>query len=311
VDINIATNTQEAIPNFKKLTVWEKIKRDRVSYFMIAPFMILFIIFTVIPVVSSCLLSFTYFNMFEFPKWRGWMNYQRLFLEDDVFLIAIKNTLKFAVITGPVGYVFCYLFAWFINELPKKTKSFMTLVFYAPAIAGPVAIWLIILSGDMYGYLNAFLMYFGVISDPKQWLTDPATNFVAIVVVQLWLSLGTSFLALLAGFNTIDRSLYEAGSIDGIRNRFQELVYITIPAMKDSMLFAAVMNIASAFAVGPITIQLAGFPSTDYSVHTIVNHIYDYGTLRYEMGYASAMAFLLCVVMVLTKNVISKILKPD
>jgi multiple sugar transport system permease protein len=310
VDINIATNT-EAMPKYKKLTVWQKIKKDRVSYYMIAPFMILFIIFYVIPVVSSCLLSFTYFNMLEFPKWRGWMNYQRLFLEDDVFLIAIKNTLKFAVLTGPVGYFFCYIFAWFINELPKKIKSFMTLVFYAPAIAAPIMIWQVILNGDMYGYVNAFLIRWGFIAEPIQWFTDVKYNFTAIVVVQLWLSLGTSFLALLAGFNTIDRNLYEAGAIDGIRNRFQELVYITIPTMKDSMLFAAVLNIASAFAVGPITQQLAGFPSTDYSVHTIVNHIMDYGQMRYEMGYASAMAFLLCVVMVVTKNLITKILKPD
>lgn len=306
---NLATSAKVIVP--AKKSFWTKLKEGRVSYLMMAPFLIIFTIFTVVPVLSSCLLSFTYFNMLQFPKWAGFTNYIRLFLEDDVFLIAVKNTLIFAFITGPLSYFLCFIFAWFINELPRKIKSFMTLIFYAPALAGPIAIWLVILSGDKYGYLNGFLINFGFLQDPIQWLTDVKYDFGAVVVVQLWLSLGTSFLAFLAGFKTVDNTLYEAGAIDGIRNRFQELVYITIPTMKPQMLFGAVMAIASAFAVGQVPMELCGFPSTDYSVHTIVNHIHDYGSIRYEMGYASAIAFLLCVVMIITKNFISKLLRTD
>jgi len=289
-----------------------EIKLNKTSYLMVAPYFILFVIFTVIPVISSLVLSFTYFNMLEFPQWRGWMNYQRLFLEDDVFLIAIKNTLIFAFLTGPLSYFLCFIFAWFINELPKRLRTFMTLVFYAPVLSGQVyLVWQLIFNGDFYGILNSFLIHWGIISEPIQWLTDPKYNLTCVIIVQLWLSLGTSFLAFIAGFKDVDHTLYEAGAIDGIRNRFQELFYITIPMMKDKMLFGAVMQIAQSFAVGQVGMALGGFPSTNYSLHTVVTHIYDYGSIRYEMGYASAISFLLTLAMVITKNIITKLLRTD
>ena len=297
-------------PAALRISLWQKIKRGKVSYLLISPYMILFFIFTVIPVVASLLLSFTYFNMLEFPKWRGLMNYERLFLDDDIFLIAVKNTLIFAFLTGPLSYFLCFVFAWFVNELPPKIRSVMSLILYAPSISGSVYfIWEYIFSGDAYGLANGTLMKLGVLHEPIQWLQDEKYNFAIIVIVQLWLSLGTSFLAFIAGFQTIDTSIYEAGSIDGIKNRFQELFFLTIPSMKPQMLFGAVMQIALSFSVGAVAIALAGFPSKNYSLHTVIAHIYDYGTIRYEMGYASAIAFLLTVSMIITKNVITRILR--
>lgn len=293
-------------------SVWTKIKRNKSSYLMMAPYLILFTVFVIIPIIASFVLSFTYFNMLEWPSWRGFDNYRHLILEDEVFAIAVKNTLVFAIITGPISYCLCFGIAWLINELPGKIRTFMTLVFYAPSLSGSVfVIWSTIFSSDAYGYVNAFLMNWGFIDGPIKWLTDPNYNFAVIIIIELWMSLGTSFLSFIAGFRNVDSALYEAGAIDGVKNRFQELINITLPSMKPQMMFGAVMQIASSFAIGNVGMTLAGFPSTNYSVHTVIAHIRDYGSVRYEMGYAAAISFMLTVVMILTKNIISRLLSTD
>ena len=275
---------------------------------MILPYFIFFLVFTIIPVLVAIYLSFTYFNLLQPPQFRGLFNYARLLLDDDVFLIALKNTLIFALLTGPISYLICVLFAWLINELPSKLRALMTLVFYAPSISGTLyVIWGLIFSGDSYGMVNGFLMQMGLINDPILWLTDPQYNMTILIIVQIWLSLGTSFLALIAGLQGVDRSLYEAGAIDGIRNRFQELIKITIPSIGPSLMFSAVMQISSSFAVGRLSMALAGFPSTDNSASTIVTHLLDYGNYRYEMGYACAIATVLFIMM-LTMNAFVKFL---
>ncbi|WP_145024792.1 carbohydrate ABC transporter permease [Paenibacillus sp. Y412MC10] len=292
--------------------VWRELKINKHYYILMSPYMLIFFAFTVVPVIFSIVLSFFYFNMLEFPRFVGWQNYSRLFLNDDVFMIALKNTLLFAVICGPISYLACFLFAWIINELSPKVRAFMTLVFYAPSISGNVFfIWLIIFSGDRYGYLNGFLIKFGFMLEPIQWLTNEKYILPIIMIVQLWLSLGTSFLAFIAGLQTIDKSLIEAGAIDGIRNRWQELWFITLPSMRPQLMFGAVMQITSSFAVADISVALAGFPSVNYAGHTIVTHLMDYGTIRFEMGYASAIATVLFAMMLgankLTQGLLRKV----
>ncbi|MDU0330316.1 MULTISPECIES: carbohydrate ABC transporter permease [Paenibacillus] len=287
-----------------------ELKRSKHYYVLMSPFMIIFFLFTVIPVVASFVLSFFYFNMLEAPRFIGWQNYSRLFLGDDIFLIALKNTLMFAVITGPISYIACFVFAWIINELSPKVRAIMTLIFYAPSISGNVYfIWLIIFSGDSYGYLNGFLMKIGIILEPIQWLLDEKYILGIVIIVQLWLSLGTSFLAFIAGLQTLDKSLIEAGAMDGIKNRWQELWYITLPSMRPQLMFGAVMQITTAFAVAEISIALAGFPSVNYAAHTIVTHLMDYGTIRFELGYASAIATFLFLLMVGTNKLTQKMLR--
>ncbi|PYE47988.1 sugar ABC transporter permease [Paenibacillus barcinonensis] len=293
---------------------WSQLRRklylSRHYYVLMAPFMLIFFMFTVIPVGISLGLSFFHFNMLEFPRFVGWQNYSRLFLNDDVFLIALKNTLLFAVITGPVSYIACFLFAWIINELSPKVRAVMTLVFYAPSISGNVFfIWLIIFSGDSYGYMNGFLMRLGIVLEPIQWLANEKYVLGIVILVQLWLSLGTSFLAFIAGLQTIDRSLVEAGTVDGIKNRWQELWYITLPSMRPQLMFGAVMQITASFAVAEISIALAGFPSVNYAAHTVVTHLMDYGTIRFEMGYASAIATVLFALMLGTNVFTQKMLR--
>lgn len=288
----------------------QEIKNNKHSYVLMAPYMLLFATFTVLPVVMSLVISFTYFNMLEFPKFIGWQNYARLFLEDDVFLTAVKNTFLFAAITGPISYLACFIFAWIINELGPKLRAFMTLVLYAPSISGNVFfIWLLIFSGDRYGIANGFLINLGIILEPIQWLKTEAYILAIIILVQLWLSLGTGFLAFIAGLQTVDKTLYEAGAVDGIRNRWQELWFITLPSMRPQLMFGAVIQLTSALAVADVSINLAGFPSVNYAAQTIVTHLMDYGTIRFEMGYASAIATVLFIIMVGTNLVVQKLLR--
>ena len=286
-----------------------KIYKSRASYVLMAPFLILFLVFVVIPILSSVFLSFTSFNMLQIPKFVGFDNYIRMFLEDDVFVKALRNTVVFAIITGPLGYVLSFVVAWLINELNRGLRWFLTLVMYAPTLAGNIYyIWTYIFSGDSYGYLNSFLLDLGLINSPIQWLTDGSYVLGVTIVVQMWISLGAGFLALRAGFQNIDRSQYEAGAIEGIKSRWQELIYITIPSMGPQLMFAAVMQIVSSFTAGTVSQNLVGFPSTDYKAHTIMNHAYDYGWIRYEMGYASAICMILFVVMYILNKLIGKVL---
>lgn len=277
-------------------------------WLMLAPFMIFFIIFTVVPVVISLPLGFTNFDMVNFPEFVGLSNFKTLFLSDRTFIHSIKVTLIFALFSGPVSYVLCFLLAWLINELPSCLRTVFTLIFYIPSMAGVYTVWQLIFSGDQYGYVNAFLLDLGIITSARQWLTDANYILFVVIIVQLWISLGAGFLALRAGFQNIDKSLYEAGAIEGIKNRWQELFYITVPAMKPQMLFAAVMQIVSAFTADIAARNLVGFPSTDYAAHTVMTHAYDYGWVRYEMGYSSAICTVLFIVMYAVNKLITRIL---
>ena len=288
---------------------WHMMKTNKACYAMLLPFMSLFIIFTVVPVVMSLPMGFTNFNMIETPKFVGLSNFYTLFLNDDVFLIAVRNTLIFAIFTGPFSYILSFIIAWLINEMNAFLKTFFTFVFYAPSMTTSVYVtWQLILSGDSYGYLNAVLIDLGILNAPAQWLTDTNYILTVVIIVQLWMSMGAGFLAIRAGFQNIDKSMYEAGAIEGIKNRWQELFYITIPSMGPQLLFAAVIQISASFTVGVVGQNLVGLPSTDYAAHTIMNHATDYGNIRYEMGYASAICFVLFAAMLLANKGINWLL---
>lgn len=288
---------------------WHVMKTNKACYAMLLPFMSLFIIFTVVPVVMSLPMGFTNFNMIETPKFVGLSNFYTLFLNDDVFLIAVRNTLIFAIFTGPFSYILSFIIAWLINEMNAFLKTFFTFVFYAPSMTTSVYVtWQLILSGDSYGYLNAVLIDLGILNEPAQWLTDTDYILTVVIIVQLWMSMGAGFLAIRAGFQNIDKSMYEAGAIEGIKNRWQELFYITIPSMGPQLLFAAVIQISASFTVGVVGQNLVGLPSTDYAAHTIMNHATDYGNIRYEMGYASAICFVLFAAMLLANKGINWLL---
>ena len=292
--------------------IWKEMKRNKVGYAMIAPFMIVFTLFTVVPVALSTYYSFTDFNLLETAQWMGLENYIRLFLDDDIFLICVKNTFMFAVVVGPASYLISFLVAWFINELSPIVRSIVTLIFYAPSIAGQVyLIWGTLFSSDSYGWVNATLLNMGMISEPIAFFEDEDYVMPLCIVVSLWTSLGTAFLSFIAGLQGIDHSLYEAGAVDGVKNRWQELWYITLPTMRPQLMFGAIMAITNSFGFGGIVTALCGFPSVNYCAHTIMHHLEDYGGQRFEIGYSSTIAVVLFVIMIganmLVKKVLSKV----
>lgn len=281
--------------------LWTRIVRHRTSFLFLAPFFILFFIFTVVPVFTAVFLSMTYYNILEPPRWIGLTNYRNLFLDDDIFLKAIANTLLFAVFTGPIGYFMSFILAWLISQIPQKYRFLYTLCFYTPAITSSIAmsvVWLYLFSGDRYGLINYWLIKLGILNEPFIWLQNVQTILPVIILVSLWMSMGTGFLAFLAGLANVPRDLYEAGVIDGVRYRWQELWYITLPSMKPMLLFGAVITVVNALQVSEISAQLAGSPSTLYAGHMILNHLDDYAFVRFDMGYASAIAVVLFLLMV-------------
>jgi len=309
----MSKNTDKQVKTRKEMTnaewTWFLVKRNKTAYFMIAPFMILFFIFTIIPVALSLVLSFTSFNMLEWPKFIFMDNYITLFLDDDLFVTALKNTFIFAAITGPASYIISYVVAWFINELPPKVRAIVTLIFYAPSIAGNVyLIWGTLFSGDAYGWVNGILLDMGIIDTPILWFQNADYVMPLIIMVALWTSLGTSFLSFIAGLQGINKSLFEAGAIDGVKNRWQELWYITLPSMKPQLMFGAILSITGSFGFGGIVTALAGNPSVDYVAYTLTHHLEEYQNNRWEVGYASAISFILFLIMIGCNVLISKLI---
>lgn len=292
--------------------IFKEVKKNKVYYTMMAPFLLIFTVFTIVPVLMSIGLSFTTFDMINAPKWAGVNNYLYLLLKDDVFMLSLRNTLILAVIIGPVSYFASFFFAWLINELQPKVRWILTIIFYAPSISGSAyLLWLLIFSGDMYGYLNALLLNMRLIDTPILWLKTPKYALLILIVVQLWLSLGISFLSFIAGLQVVDKTLYEAAAVDGIKNRWQELWYITLPQMKPQLMFGALMQITSSFGIGTISMALLGNPSVEYSGHTVITHLLDFGqgSQRMELGMASAIATILFFIMMLANILVQKIIR--
>jgi len=287
-----------------------EMRRTKMSYLFILPFCLIFVLFYLVPVIISMGYSFTYYNILEKPEFIGWQNYINLFFADDIFLTSIKNTFLFAVITGPLGYFAALIIAWMINELKPKVRAVMTLIFYAPTISGQAYfIWRFIFSSDLYGFANGWLRRLGITYEPILFFENEAYVKPILIIVVLWMSMGTGFLSFIAGLQNVDRSLYEAGYVDGVMNRFQELWYITLPSMKPQLMFGAVMTITASFAIHDQLAALAGFPSINYTAHTVVSHLVDYGSVRFEMGYASAIATLLFLVMILCNKGVQFLLR--
>ena len=296
----------------KKLALSDTARSIRIHktcYLFLLPYAVLFITFYVLPMITSIYFSFTNYNILEKPDFIGARNYLNLFLEDDVFTTAVKNTFLIAIITGPVGYILAFIFAWLINELPKWIRTLVVFFFYAPSISGNAyQVFKILFNDDQNGWINRLLANLGLTNAPILFLTNPAIGLKVIIPIILWMSMGAGFLSFVAGLKGIDKAQYEAGYIDGIQNRWQELWFITLPNMKPMLLFGAVMSITSAFGVCDVTMQLAGYPSTEYYARTIVTHLFDYGFTRFEMGYASAIATVLFLTMILCNKVIQKLL---
>ncbi|PGL70101.1 sugar ABC transporter permease [Bacillus sp. AFS055030] len=289
-----------------------KKKNDYNAWVFLGPYILLFLIFIIVPVLIAIGLSFTYFNSIEFPKFIGLKNYVNLLTQDAVFMQnVVPNTLKFSLLVGPGGYILSFIMAWMLAQIPHKPRTVLALILYSPSMTAGVAmtvLWTVIFSGDASGYLNGLLLNLNLITEPIQWLQSPEYLMTIMVIVTLWTSMGVGFLAMLSGILNINPEIYEAGYIDGIKNRFQEIIYITIPSMKPQMLFGAVMAVVNTFQAGAIGVALSGTnPTPQNAGQLMVNHIDDYGFIRYEMGYAAAISVVLLLVVYLFSKVARKL----
>lgn len=284
----------------KKSKVGKREHSNKAGYLFVLPYATLFVVFILAPVIMAIVLSFTNFNAIEFPGLVGLLNYINLITSDDVFMkYVLPNTVKYALIVGVGGYVLSFLLAWGLANLTKVPRTIFALILYSPSMTTGVAmsvLWKIMFTGDQTGYINSWLMKIGAINEPIIWLSSSQFLLPIVIIIGLWSSMGVGFLSILAGLLNVDESLYEAAAIDGVKNRFQEMIYITIPSMKPQMLFAAVMQIVGAFQNGTISTLLAGNPTPGYGAQLIVNHIEDYGFIRYEMGYAAAVSVILLLI---------------
>lgn len=267
-------------------------------YLLILPYALLFLTFIMVPTLMAVCLSFTNYNAVQTPSFIGFVNYINLFTQDTVFMqYVLPNTVVYSLIVGPVGYVLSFFLAWSLSQLSKLPRTIFALIIYSPSMTSGVAmsvIWRTIFLGEERGVLNAALLQMGIITEPIVWLSDPTYIMPIVVIVALWSNMGLGFLTMLAGLLNVNPDLYEAAAIDGIRNRVQEAVYITIPSMKPQMLFSAVMTVVGAFQAGGIGVALTGSnPTPQYAAQMVANHIDDYGLIRYEMGYAAAASVVL------------------
>ena len=286
------------------------LRKNKFCYLYLAPFFILFGIFVIAPVVMAIILSFTSYNLTQPPQFVGIANYTALFFSDTVFTKATVNTLTMAIVVGPFSYIGALILAWALNELSPKLRTALVFFIYAPSISGNAfIIWQLLFSGDQFGYINSLLLNWGFISEPIYFLLDTKYMMTVVIIVTMWMSMGTQFLSFVAGLQGLDHALFEAGCIDGIRNRWQELWFITLPQLKPQLMFGAVMSITGAFTVGNVGAMLCGNPSTEYAVHTLVNHMTDYATVKYEFGYACAIATLLFLAMIVCNELIKRLLK--
>ncbi|MCZ0702155.1 multiple sugar transport system permease protein [Natronobacillus azotifigens] len=281
-------------------------------YLFLLPYILLFTLFIIVPVLMAISLSFTNFNTIESPDFVGFLNYINLLTQDEIFMqYVLPNTILFAVIVGPGGYILAFLLAWTLAQLTRGPRTIFALIFYSPSMTAGIAmavVWRVMFSGNQAGYVNSIFMQLGFISEPVVWLQDTRFILLIMIIVALWSSMGVGFLAMMSGVLNVDETLYEAGAIDGIKNRFQELIYITIPSMKPQMLFGAVMSIVSTFAAGAIGVQLTGAnPTPSYAGQLMVNHVEDYGFIRFEMGYAAALSVVLLLIIYLFSYISKKL----
>lgn len=287
-------------------------KRGQCIVLFLMPYLALFCVFILLPILMAVAMSFTYYDGVSTLRFAGFSNYISIFTQDRVLMEnVLPNTLWIAMICGPVSLVLQFLLAWMLAHIPSGSRTVLSLIFYSPSMTSGVtmaAIWKVLFSGDRQGYINALLLNWGLIDAPIQFLQSPEYILPLVVLVTLWSSMGVGFLSIMAGIVNNDQEIYEAAYVDGIRNSFQEMIYITIPSMKPAMLFATVMAIVNTFSVGQVAVDLTGSnPTPQYAGQTFVTHISDYGFAQYEMGYAAALSVVLIVIVFAVSRLANKL----
>ena len=290
-------------------------KMDKHAVFWLQlPFIVLFLLFIIIPTVVAFVLSFTDFNSIQSPNWVGAENYINILTNDDVFAgHALPNTIKFAIIVGVFGYILSFVLAWILAQVPRVPRTIMAAMLYLPSMTGPTMmqnVWQIIFAGDKVGYLNALLLKLDIIQTPIIWLSDSNYIMTIMIVVSLWSCMGIGFLSMLAGILNVNRELYEAAHIDGVSNRLQEVIYVTIPAIKPHMMFGAIMSLVIAFQNANIGGLLSGAnPTPGYGGQLLITHADEHAFVRYEMGYSAAISVIVLIIIWVISQLSKKVFK--
>ncbi len=274
-----------------------EIIRQRYSYLFIAPAVILFFVFVLAPVVVSFFLSFTKFTAFAPPEWVGLANYRNIFFNDPRFWKALCNTSIYAIGVVPLGIVVSLLSAVAIDQ-KIRFKSLYKTMFFIPVVTSVIAysvVWKWLFAGEKYGLINHFLIKLGM--QPINWMMDPSFVLPAVMIVAIWGGIGFNMFILLAGLQTIPSSFYEAAEVDGA-GAWYKFWHITLPLLKPTLLFVVIMSTINSFQVfDQVFIMTAGTSENVGGVLdsglTLVSYLYDTGFTTFNMGYASAIAYIL------------------
>lgn len=270
------------------------------GWLFVSPALIGFSIFTFGSMLYSLYLSMTDYNLLSAPKWVGFANYIRAFAQDQYFYPFFSNTVYFVVTLVPIVLVLSLLLAILINKKAGPLTKGYRVALFLPSITSTVAVsmvWLWIFNPDM-GILNNFLTAIGF-NDLPLWLGDPVWSKPALVIMRVWQMCGYYMLMFLAGLQTIPESLYEAAEVDGA-SVWQKFIRITVPMLSNTTFVVAILLVIEAFNMfESIFIMTEGGPLG--STSTIMYYIYEQGFTNYNMGYASALAWIFfAVVMVIT-----------
>lgn len=266
---------------------------------MLSPNLIGFLLFTLIPVMASLVLSFTEYDILTPIKWVGLANYREMLFKDKIVPQVVKNTLVYAVTVVPVGMFLSLMLAMALDQKIKFVKFYRAACFM-PVITSAVAVALVWqwLYNPEFGLINAFLRGIGV-SNPPAWLNSKVWALPAVILTAIWKGLGYNMLLFLAGLQNISVTYYEAADLDGA-NGLQRFFYITWPLLSPTTFFVFVMSVISSFQVFDlIQLMTQGGPGRASSV--LVHYIYQNAFNYFYMGYASALAYLLfAIVLVIT-----------
>jgi multiple sugar transport system permease protein len=273
---------------------------------------VLFFVFVIGPLIVSLYWSFTEFNGMQSPKWVGLENYRNIFTNDPRFWKSIRNTIFYTLAVIPPGVALSLMLAIAIDQ-KIRFKSFFRAIYFIPSVTSVIAlsvIWKWLFAGEKYGLINYLLILIGL--KPIDWLTSPVWTLPAIMIMSIWTGIGYNMILFLAGLQTIPAAVYEAADIDGA-GTWDKFRYITMPLLKPTTVFVVIMGFIASFQVFEriyiMTESEFGIGGVLDSALTVVAYLYDVGFRKFHMGYASALGYIVFVVIFIITIVNIKFLK--
>ena len=282
-----------------KKSFFTRLNEAKWSYIFVAPAVLLFFIFVVGPLITSFYWSFTEYDAIHAPKWVGLDNYKNIFFNDPRFWKSIRNTIFYTLGVIPPVVVLSLLLAIAVDQ-QIRFKNFFKVIYFIPSVTSVIAlsvIWKWLFAGEKYGLINHILIRVGL--QPVDWLMSPVWTLPAIMIMSIWAGLGYNMILFLAGLQTIPKTVYEAADIDGA-NVFDKFWHITLPLLKPFTVFVVIIGFITSFQVFEriyiMTQSEFGIGGVLDSALTVVAYLYDMGFRKFKMGYASALGYIIFVV---------------